>query len=128
MSKNRKQKIIPSRSVFVDIDDTVLLWEKPGQSFKNHPDRIEMTMFGSTRYFLPMRGNIEKLKSFYERGYEIVMWSLSSKEWAEEAVEKLGLKEYVDFCVSKPDFIIDDKDATHFMLPEKRIYITDTNE
>lgn len=128
MSKNKRLKIVPSRSIFVDVDDTILRWEKPGQSFKHHPDRVEMTMFGTTRYFLPMLGNIAKLKSFYERGYEVVVWSLSSKEWAEEAVKNLGLENYVDFCVSKPDFFLDDKEVTHYMLPEKRIYINETDD
>lgn len=124
MSKKqiRKIKIIPSRSVFVDVDDTLIKWEIEGISFQNHPECITLDMFGTQKRFLPMWSNINKVKSFYEKGYEIVIWSLSSKQWAEQVVKKLGLEDYVDFCVSKPDFYIDDKEADHFMLADKRIY------
>lgn len=121
-ANNRKYKIVPSRSVFSDVDDTLIKWPEPGFSFKDHPDAIELDMFGSSIWVIPMLSNINTLKKFYESGYEVVVWSLSSKQWAEEVVEKLGLKAWVDYCVSKPDFFIDDREITHFMLPEKRIY------
>ncbi len=118
----RKQKIIPSKSVFCDVDDTLIAWPKPGQGFENHPDAITVDMFGTMMKVLPMWDNIATLKSFYEKGYEVVVWSLSSKQWAEHIVKKLKIEDWVDYCVSKPDFYIDDKEIGHFMLPEKRIY------
>lgn len=119
----RKMKIVPSRSVFVDVDDTLVKWEMEGSSFENHPECLVLDMFGTPKRVLPMWGNINKVKAFYEKGYEVVIWSLSSKQWAEQVVKRLGLEEWVDFCVSKPDFYIDDKDASHFMLEDKRVYI-----
>jgi len=121
MSK-RKFKIVPSKSVFSDVDDTLIMWEPEGGNFKNHPEAIEIDMFGTKKLFLPMWDNIQKLKIFYERGYEVVVWSLSSKEWADKVVDALGIREWVDYCVSKPDFYLDDREVDHFMLPEKRIY------
>lgn len=120
----RLYKIVPSRSVFVDCDDTLIHWPVPGSgdTFELRDDKITMDLFGTPLHVIPMEDNINTLKQFYQRGYEIVVWSLSSKQWAEQVVERLGLKDYVDFCVSKPDFYIDDRPVEHFMLPEKRLY------
>lgn len=121
MSK-RKYKIVPSRSLFSDVDDTLIKWPEPGLSFEHHPDAIKVDMFGTMFWVIPMSENINTLKKFYESGYEVVVWSLSSKQWAEKVVAALGLGEWVDYCVSKPDFFLDDREVTHFMLPEKRIF------
>jgi hypothetical protein len=122
MSK-RKYKIVPSRSIFSDVDDTLIKWPQPGTSFKDHPDAIELNMLGGgTMWVIPMLENINALKKFYETGYEVVVWSMSSKQWADVVVDKLGLREWVDYCVSKPDFYLDDYEVTHFMFPEKRIF------
>lgn len=118
----RKQKIIPSKSVFSDVDDTLIRWPIDGQTFDNHPEAFEVDMFGKKMKVLPMWDNIATLKSFHEKGYETIVWSLSSKQWAEYIVKKLNLEDWVDHCLSKPDFYIDDKDINHFMLPSKRIY------
>lgn len=120
--QKRKYKIVPSRSIFSDVDDTLIKWAEPGCDFKNHPDAVELNMFGSQIWVIPMLENINTLKKFYETGYEVVVWSLSSKQWADEVVDKLGLRPWVDYCVSKPDFFLDDREVTHFMLPEKRIF------
>lgn len=121
-NKIRKYKIIPSKSVFCDVDSTLIEWAQPGETFEKHPRAILVEMFGETKYVVPMLRNIETLKKLYTKGYEVVVWSLSSKQWAEYIVEQLGLKDYVDFCVSKPDFFLDDKEVSDFMLPEKRLY------
>jgi hypothetical protein len=119
----RKYKIVPSRSLFSDVDDTLIKWPEPGSSFQNHPEAIQLVMFdGTPEWYIPMWENINTLKKFYETGYEVVVWSLSSKQWAEQVVDKLGLRPWVDYCVSKPDFFLDDREPNHFLLPEKRIF------
>jgi hydroxymethylpyrimidine pyrophosphatase-like HAD family hydrolase len=122
INPKRKYKIVPSKSIFSDVDDTLIKWAEPGCNFKDHPEAIKLDMFGSPIWVLPMWENINALKKFYESGYEVVVWSLSSKQWAEEVVKVLGIEQWVDYCVSKPDFFLDDREITHFMLPEKRIY------
>lgn len=121
MSK-RKYKITPSRSIFCDVDDTLIKWPAPDEDFKNHPDAIELDMFGTPLWVIPMTTNINTLKKFYETGYEVIVWSMSSKQWAEKVIEKLGLSSWIDYCVSKPDFFLDDCEAVRFMIPERRIF------
>lgn len=116
-------KITPSKSVLCDVDDTILAWALPGESFEDHPEAIEMTtLSGAKVKYLPMWDNIDTIKRFYERGYEVIIWSASSKEWAEQAVQKLGISDWVDLCISKPDYYVDDREVGHFMFPEKRLY------
>jgi len=118
----KRIKIIPSKSVFCDVDDTLIKWPTKKRSFQDNPKAIKLNFLGNKMTVLPLEENIAKLKSFHKKGYEIVVWSLSSKQWAEYIVKKLNLTNYVDVCLSKPDFYIDDKDAAEFMLPDKRIY------
>lgn len=112
---------MPVRALYSDIDDTLIMWES--NEFFNESRSFEIEFMGTKRKFSPNDSNINKLKEFYKKGYEIVAWSASGKEWSTLIVEQLGLKDIVDYCLSKPDFYIDDLDITQFMLPEQRIWL-----
>lgn len=120
--KKKVIKIQPSRAVYVDVDDTLIIWPGDNMDFNNHPEKIQMDCMGKLLTVIPHHRHIAILKRFYESGYDIVVWSASSKEWAQQAINKLGIEDWVDYCLSKPDFYIDDRDINHFILPEKRIY------
>lgn len=72
-------------AIYIDIDDTL------------SPD------FGETFF----NGSIEKIKEL-SKVVNIVIWSQGGLDYVNEIVEKAGLKEYVCFCLPKPDLIIDD--------------------
>ena len=42
------------------------------------------------------------------RGYSIVVWSAGGSDWAEVAVEALGIEDWVDVVMPKIDFHLDD--------------------
>ena len=66
--------------------------------------------------------NIRALKHFKQLGSTVVVWSASGYAHAENAVKALGLENFVDFCMSKPEVYIDDKDCTYWLGGRKRFY------
>ncbi len=42
------------------------------------------------------------------------VWSKTGKSWAQAVVEKLGIEEYVVGTLSKPDFLLDDRDVNQW--------------
>lgn len=87
------------RVVFVDVDNTLILWFNDTSSF-------------SINYKL-----VEKLKQFHVRGQKIVVWSAGGWAWAKKAVDICELHDIVDLVLGKPSWIVDDLPASEF-LPE----------
>lgn len=111
---------MPVRSVFVDCDDTLIMWSsnkyyKPNEAMELHFMNYKVTVS-------PNDTNIAKVKEFYKKGYEVIIWSATGKEWAELVVKTLELTDHIDCCLSKPDFYIDDLELTQFTVPEMRIW------
>lgn len=59
--------------------------------------------------YVPHEKHIRELKNHATRGHYIIVWSKGGCNWASRIVEELGLREYVDICGKKPDWIYDDK-------------------
>lgn len=105
------------RTLYTDIDDTLLchnLSDFPKQ------DRIVVTCNGRTFEGVPHAANIRLLIKFWKLGYEVIAWSKTGKSWAQAVVDALQLGDYVSICLSKPDFIMDDKGVETWIGP--RVY------
>ena len=104
------------RSVFFDIDDTLIIWD-----WKNiSPDGVGLVditdpMSGHTECVLPHERHIKLLKQFKARGHTVVVWSQGGWAWAENVVKALELQDLVDVVMSKPDWYVDDLPSTAFM-------------
>ena len=108
-------KVIEStRSVFCDIDDTLVIWDWQVLD----PEGINLVYVGegsNTVAVLPHLRHIELLKQFKARGHTVIVWSQGGQGWAKAVVEKLGIEEIVDIVMSKPSWYIDDLHASAFM-------------
>lgn len=99
------QVLESDRVLFCDVDDTLL-------TFNFRAEDTERTIMigpeGFRKAALPMLKNINSLKNARTRGHGVVVWSQGGYAWAKAVVEALGLNEYVDFIVTKPNWIYDD--------------------
>lgn len=110
-------KVIKStRSVFFDVDDTLVIWDwqsivPDGNgliSITDPNDRVSVLVYPHNRH-------IELMKQFKARGHEIFVWSQGGHEWAEAVVLALGITHMVDYVLDKPNWYVDDLNATAWM-------------
>jgi hypothetical protein len=89
-----------------DIDDTLILWNTP----EGHEDReVKIDCEGVISYRVPNIYNINLLKKFYESGHIVILWSGSGVRWCKAVAKALNIENYIDGCISKPQYYIDDK-------------------
>lgn len=117
-------KIIKNENtVFFDVDETLILHQD-----NNLEDDIFTIKDEDTNEYLPVKRHyrhIGYLKKSKARGRFVVVWSANGHKWAETVVKALGLKKYVDLCMTKPTVYFDDVDANTFM---SRVYIKQGEE
>lgn len=97
------QVINNDKVLFVDVDDTLVIWEGVG--------------------YRPHKRHIEYLYRFYERNQPIIVWSAGGYEWAARIVKELGIEDIVSLVMSKPAWYMDDKKVEEFMPEANRIYL-----
>lgn len=100
------------RTLYSDVDDTLLC-----HNLSDFPAEERVLIECNGREFLgvPHRKNINLLIKFYKLGYDVYVWSKTGESWAKAVVEKLGLSPYVKACLSKPDFLLDDRGVEEWM-------------
>ncbi len=102
------------RTVMVDCDDTLVLWD-----ISNYPGgpHVSVDCYGHVSYLVPHEKNLKLLRKFAKLGYRIVVWSASGYEWAESVVNTLHISDIVDTCMSKPRYYFDDIPCQEWMGP-----------
>jgi predicted HAD superfamily phosphohydrolase YqeG len=93
------------KTLFVDVDDTLVIWSDSGASYKPHQKHIEL------------------VKRFHKRNQPVVVWSAGGWEWAERIVKELDLEPYVTAIMSKPAWWVDDLPANEVLFEVNRIYL-----
>lgn len=107
-------KVISQEStVFIDCDDTLVLWGKIPKGRK--AVKVISPHDGKEEILGIHAGHIKILKDRKARGSYIVVWSAGGFAWANAVVKALGLEQYVDLVMTKPHAYIDDKKAEEFM-------------
>lgn len=108
-------------TVMFDIDETVIHWDEKSP-FTSGKGKIAITDEYNHRtvYVYPNPVHVHFLKSQKSRGSYVIVWSAGGWAWAEAVIKALGLEEYVDYVMSKPDYYFDDKPADEWM---SRVYI-----
>ncbi len=117
MPHPKRDKIVNRRTLYVDIDDTLLM-----HNLSDYPKKGRVTILCNGRKFVgyPNQKNLNCVEQFYKLGYEIIAWSKTGQNWAEEVTEKLGIGHLVTHCLSKPDFYLDDYPVENWIGP--RVY------
>lgn len=102
------------KTLYSDVDETLICHNL---SEFSPEQRITVTCNQREFVCVPHVKNINLLIKFYKLGYDVFVWSRTGESWAKAVVNTLGLNEYVRACLSKPDFILDDKGADTWIGP-----------
>lgn len=97
---------------YFDVDDTLV---KFGYQSSPIEGSIEVVCGGFRHYLMPHKRHIEQLKAHKARGHTIIVWSQGGHQWAEAVVMALGLRDFVDLVLEKPQWAYDDKQAEEFI-------------
>lgn len=105
--------------IYFDVDDTLVMW---GRSPKLELDGIWIhtdcrEKRGERLFLVPHKAHITKMKAHKEQGATVIVWSRGGGQWAQDVVTALGLTNFVDACIPKPDIAYDDLPATE-VLPK----------
>jgi hypothetical protein len=94
---------------FYDVDDTLIM--RTGKV----PGAIEMKVPRGSIWVKPHEPHCRIIKELHAQGITIVVWSQGGADHAARAVRLLGLEEYVDLCIEKPHWVVDDKPVEAWM-------------
>ena len=108
-----------NRTAYFDVDDTLVEWKLCSDREADAVKIVDES--GRVFYKKAIVAHIEELKNQKMTGNTVVVWSAGGGAWAETVVKALGIEEYVDVCLTKPDFYYDDKDVSEW-FPTKRYY------
>lgn len=98
--------------VYFDVDDTLVVHDL--SSYEG--ERILELDYGIEPITVGVnQKNVNTLIWCAKLGYSIVVWSKTGGDWAYEVVRALRLSKYVRFCLTKPNFIVDDRPATDWI-------------
>ena len=108
-----------NQPTFMDVDDTLIKWS---------PTFEEECEFGVPFAFdygdgkgiikgivVPHRVHVQQLKKHALRGHTVFLWSAGGELWCSAVAKALGLEEYVSYCMAKPTWAYDDKQANDFI-------------
>ena len=96
-----------------DVDDTLIKFD----DFDKSSDGIDFKdpNNGEVLIVKPIEGNLNLLKKKYEEGFQIILWSQSGADYAEEVAKILGVFEMVSVFMDKPKEYCDDLPASAWM-------------
>lgn len=91
------------RSIYFDVDETLIFWPGEYEKDKLKSIMIDNISYGINQYI------IDKLVQHSKSGDEIIVWSAGGKGWAKKVAIALEIDGRVDYFLTKPDFYYDDK-------------------
>lgn len=102
-----------AKIAYFDVDETLISWDRCDS---DDIDSVEIvSKDGETFHKRMINENITKLIELKLVGHTIIVWSAGGGEWAARVVKALDIENYVDVCLTKPDYYYDDKDVTEWM-------------
>lgn len=123
-------KLKEGRVAYFDVDHTLVIWELEGEDLlskdnsdltgivrllKDRPEKLNILHNGCSFTIRPIWTHVLQLVQQKIKGVNMVVWSASGADWAEAVVKRLGLEDYVDVILTKPDFYYDDSNPEGFM-------------
>jgi phosphoserine phosphatase len=116
------QTIQSQKIICFDVDDTLVLYSGNRSWGKNNKEAVKFRdpyiskeYFDSYLYLKPNIEVIELLKTYKAAKWTVIVWSAGGWQWAQEVTKTLGIEEYVDICMSKPERYVDDNPCTVWM-------------
>ena len=88
--------------VCFDVDGTLITPADDGP--------IKLPYAGKISSFSALQAHVDLLKSYNERGFTVIVWSMGGHSHAKKVVEALKLERFVDIVMSKPNKYVDDKE------------------
>lgn len=95
-------------TICFDVDDTLIMWDSNFNMPEEGDVEIQCPWDGQISFHRPHTRHIEFLKKQYTKGYTVIVWSAGGAKWAETVVKTLGIEDYVDYVMSKPQKWVDD--------------------
>jgi len=114
---NTQERIVlwNDQAVFVDCDDTMILWSYPEGIDTRHLTHAKDVHGNDTLVFLNHQRHIDFVKRLYRQGVMVIVWSAAGTRWADHTADILGLDGFVTVTMCKPKFMLDDLSADKFM-------------
>ena len=101
--------------VFFDCHDTLVMWDNRYKA-DDYSNCVLVDDGYIKEYLVPHDKHIKYLKdSKLLNKNTVVVWSAGGWNWARAVVESLGISEYVDAVMSKPERYVDDLHCSKFM-------------
>lgn len=117
---------ISSNVVYFDVDDTLIKYfPKPNEKLItiDYGFIVETKSYATSIQVAEHKKHTELLKSLKQQGKTIVVWSAASGAWAKAVGDVLGLTPFVDIYLDKPEYYVDDLDATEWA--RNRVWLKD---
>jgi predicted HAD superfamily phosphohydrolase YqeG len=110
------QVIRATRSVYFDVDDTLVIWDWKSVS----PDGVGTILIvdptsGTSERVFPHNRHVQLMRQFKARGHTVVVWSQGGHAWAEAVCKQLGIETLVDYVMDKPNWYVDDLHSSAWM-------------
>lgn len=108
------------KNVFVDVDETLIINKSHKEEFgitdkEWAANSFPMGISKTKVEVMPHFKHIEFIKELKSKNITIYVWSAGGKDWAEAVIKALGLEDFVDFAMTKPELYIDDLEADKWM-------------
>lgn len=113
-------KLEDRNTIYFDVDHTLVMYDLPDDIMESKG--IITYCHNHKELVVPHDEHIKMLKDCHNAKQVVVVWSQRGSDWCETVVDLLGLREYVDLCVTKPQWYVDDCMVTDFMPHSSRIY------
>lgn len=105
------------KAVYSDVDNTLIFSEEEWPGYTHLPG-----MLINSRRFAVNTALLTVLQDCHARGHQIVLWSAGGRDWAKRVIVELNRGNFVSnkfindtICLSKPDFLFDDKDPSTWL-------------
>ncbi len=107
------------KTIMCDVDNTLVFSaaEFPGYAH----DALPFIMIEDRKFFINTT-IVNLMLDFHARGHTVYIWSAGGEVWAQTVATVLGLLPYVKGCLSKPDWLFDDKPYTDWMPEVEYLY------
>ena len=103
-SNLEQEALLHQRSVFVDIDGTLLRW--PGNILGSGMPQLDLEL-------------LARLDALRAVGIQVVLWTGQGKQYADYVVDRFNIREHFDAVLAKPHVILDDApdwfNGTHYL-------------
>lgn len=117
---------ISSNAVYFDVDDTLIKYNtKPTDDLITieYPFVVDSRTYLTSIQVAEHKKHTALLKSLKEDGKLIIVWSAASAQWAKKVCDLLGLDQYVDMYLDKPEYYVDDLNANEWA--KNRVWLKD---